>query len=125
MTLVAIDDVPRRERSPELWHVIDVAEQIIVQKRLDKWMADRVDAGYPPSAQEILLMRRSLEGKGGITWIAQAVRASKQAVSRWYQVPVERVSAISEATGIPRYKIRPDKPDLFPHPRVKKTEKAA
>lgn len=51
---------------------------------------------------------------GGITWLAQQLGTSKQAVSRWERVPIERVSEVSQITGIPRAQIRPDKPHIFP-----------
>ena len=45
------------------------------------------------------------------------------AVRLWEKVPIERVPSVERVTGIPRHKIRPDLPDLFPVPQ-KETAKA-
>lgn len=55
------------------------------------------------------------KGRGGIAWLARAVGVRKQALSRWDRVPLDRVPAVSRATGLPKYKIRPDVPDIFSH----------
>ena len=42
--------------------------------------------------------------------LARALKVNKSLVTRWSQrrVPVERVAAVSDATGIPKHKLRPD-----------------
>lgn len=42
--------------------------------------------------------------------LARALNVNKSLVTRWSQrrVPIDRVAAVSDATGIPRQKLRPD-----------------
>jgi DNA-binding transcriptional regulator YdaS (Cro superfamily) len=40
--------------------------------------------------------------------IAKALGITTQAISQWKRVPAERVSQVSEATGIPVQDLRPD-----------------
>ena len=54
------------------------------------------------------------KGRGGIAWIARKLGLTKQGVSRWTSAPIERVPKISEVTGLPMNKIRPDLPEIFP-----------
>lgn len=49
-----------------------------------------------------------LKAAGGVSALARALRIERQAVSAWRKVPHERVVKVSEITGIPREKIRPD-----------------
>lgn len=50
--------------------------------------------------------------------LARAAGVTKQAVSQWRRVPVERVPAVVRASGgaLAAWQLRPDKPDLFPPP---------
>jgi DNA-binding transcriptional regulator YdaS (Cro superfamily) len=62
---------------------------------------------------------------GGNTVLGRLLGISPQAISKWIEaghVPIDRVPAVENATGIARHLIRPDRPDLFPPPR---TERAA
>lgn len=40
--------------------------------------------------------------------IARCLGVKKQAVSGWQQVPATRVRSVSEITGIPAWRLRPD-----------------
>jgi len=55
--------------------------------------------------------------------IAQACNITRQAVGLWRKVPIDRVPVVEQVTGIPRHRLRPDRPDLFPTP-PKTTAKA-
>lgn len=61
--------------------------------------------------------------RGGIAWLADRLGLTKQALSRWSAVPLDRVSAVSQITGIPPHEIRPDKPDIWPVVQTKKRRK--
>lgn len=54
------------------------------------------------------IMNEIIKAAGGITPLAKALKVKKQAVSAWNKVPHGRVVKVSEITGIPREKIRPD-----------------
>jgi DNA-binding transcriptional regulator YdaS (Cro superfamily) len=45
---------------------------------------------------------------GSRSALARIVGTSRQAVSQWKRIPVERVLVIEAATGISRYELRPD-----------------
>lgn len=40
--------------------------------------------------------------------LARRIGVSPQAIQQWERVPLERVPAVEEATGIPRETLRPD-----------------
>ncbi len=40
--------------------------------------------------------------------LAIAIGITKQAVSQWQKVPIERVRIVERVTGISRYELRPD-----------------
>lgn len=48
------------------------------------------------------------DAPGSITALAQLVGVSRQAVSQWDIVPVNRVALVVAHTGIPREELRPD-----------------
>lgn len=100
--------------------VIDRVESKLIDERLRRWIAMETAMDRPPSQRDIAKMRESLEGRGGITWLARALGLKKQAISRWHRVPIERVTRVSQLTGIPRHEVRPDKPELFPHPPTRR-----
>ena len=52
---------------------------------------------------------------GGLEATGEALGVTKQAVSQWDECPPKRVVRLSQATGIPRHKIRPD---IFPPPEA-------
>lgn len=56
---------------------------------------------------------RAVEIAGGPTALARRLHITPQAVSLWGRVPIERVNAVSEITGIPAHDLRPD---IFPAP---------
>lgn len=49
-----------------------------------------------------------IRAAGGVSALAKALRVERQAVSKWKRVPLGRVVKVSQITGIPREKIRPD-----------------
>lgn len=104
-----LDAMPasRRNRSPEIAALLNRIETQIIpeEKRSGLHRDDERD-------------RVAWHPRGGISWLARKLGIKKQAISRWRRVPVDRVPVISKLTGIPRYKIRPDKPDIFPHESV-------
>lgn len=60
---------------------------------------------------------RHIKANRGVTGkIAVACGITRQAVCLWRRVPIERVTIVAKITGIPRHRIRPDYPDLFPPP---------
>jgi len=46
--------------------------------------------------------------RGNLSEIARKLGVRKQAVSGWQRVPAERVQSVSEITGIPVWRLRPD-----------------
>jgi len=51
--------------------------------------------------------------RGRRSWLAGELDISPSAISMWDRVPTERVSAISQLTGIPPRELRPDIADIF------------
>ena len=49
-----------------------------------------------------------IQAAGGCTQLAKRLKVSKQAVSRWLQIPANRVLDIEKITGYSRYDLRPD-----------------
>jgi DNA-binding transcriptional regulator YdaS (Cro superfamily) len=60
--------------------------------------------------------------RGMIAKIARGLDIKASAVSMWTRVPAERLPAVEEITGIPRYKLRPD---ICPSPETTAREAAA
>ena len=77
----------RRDRAPEMKAVLDRIETEIIHEK-----------------------------RGAVAWLAQQLSLRKQAISRWSRVPIRRVTQVSALVGIPKHKLRPDLPDLFPPP---------
>lgn len=54
--------------------------------------------------------------------LARQVGVHKSTVHNWIyrnkKIPIAHVLKISEKTGIPAWKLRPDEPQFFPHPLV-------
>jgi DNA-binding transcriptional regulator YdaS (Cro superfamily) len=48
--------------------------------------------------------------------VAKALGINKATVSRWKDVPPDRVIAVEKATGIPRQELRPDLAKIFAEP---------
>ncbi len=109
----------RTDRSPEMQAVIDQVEVKLIEERLAQWITVETAGGRSPDPKEIARKRKELANnpvRGSIAWLARQLHLKKQAVSRWDTVPVERVPMVSAVTGLPRHKIRPDKPDIYPAP---------
>jgi hypothetical protein len=49
-----------------------------------------------------------IKAAGGVSALARGLRIQRQAVSAWKRVPPDRVVKVSQITGLPREKIRPD-----------------
>lgn len=45
---------------------------------------------------------------GNTSKLARALNIRPQAVHKWKKVPLDRVYAVSDLTGLPPFKIRPD-----------------
>ena len=54
--------------------------------------------------------------RGQLTRIARRCGIAVGSVAGWSQVPAERVPDVAEITGVPPHVLRPDLPQLFPHP---------
>jgi hypothetical protein len=75
-------------------------------------MAKRV--GVPPEAARdavTLLHDRNLN----LAEIARALGITRQAITGWRAVPAEWVRQLSDVTGIPPWRLRPDLYDAPPH----------
>ncbi len=51
--------------------------------------------------------------------LARLLGIKQPAIAKWRSkgyVPIERVPAVEAVTGVARWRIRPDRPDLFPPP---------
>lgn len=69
-------------------------------------MAKRV--GTPPDSAREAARRELHNGKVNLAAIAEELGLTRQAVSGWRAVPAEWVRKISEYTGIPPWRLRPD-----------------
>ena len=62
--------------------------------------------------------------RGRKSALASRLKISPSAISMWDQVPTDRVSAVSQFTGIPAHELRPDLAALFT-PSTPERESAA
>lgn len=53
-------------------------------------------------------LRGAIKAAGGLTKLAESLGISKQAISKWDEVPPLRVLAVERATGVSRHRLRPD-----------------
>lgn len=53
-------------------------------------------------------LRAAIRVAGNRSQLASMLGLSRQAVSRWYEIPIRQVLAVERATGIPREVLRPD-----------------
>jgi len=56
----------------------------------------------PPELMDVIL------AVGGLSELSRRLGVTRQAVSNWNKVPFKYIRTISEMTGIPREKLRPD-----------------
>jgi hypothetical protein len=56
----------------------------------------------PPELMDVIL------AVGGLSELSRRLGLTRQAVSHWNKVPFKYLRTISEMTGIPREKLRPD-----------------
>lgn len=82
-------------------------------------MAKRV--GTPTDSAREAAQRELHTGKVNLAAIADELGLSRQAVSGWRAVPAEWVRKISDFTGIPPWRLRPD---LYAAPPHETTEAA-
>lgn len=45
---------------------------------------------------------------GSASALAEALHVTRQAISKWRKIPLERVIAVERITGVPREQLRPD-----------------
>jgi DNA-binding transcriptional regulator YdaS (Cro superfamily) len=58
------------------------------------------------------ILKEAAQRAGGLTALAEGIGLSRSAVYQWRgRIPAERVPAISNVTGIPKSRLRPD---LYP-----------
>ena len=53
-------------------------------------------------------LNEAIQAAGGVGALARKIGISQPSVSNWARVPVERVTAVEIATGVPRAVLRPD-----------------
>ncbi len=53
-------------------------------------------------------LKQIILAAGGTTKLAKAVGRHRASILGWTRVPAEHAAAVSVATGIPRYVLRPD-----------------
>jgi hypothetical protein len=53
-------------------------------------------------------LRAAIKAMGSATHLAAAIGVAPQAIAQWTAVPIDRMEAVSDATGVPRHKLRPD-----------------
>lgn len=60
----------------------------------------------------------AIKAAGSLTDLAKLLGVDIQVVHNWRKrgIPVDRVPAVEQVTSVPRHKLRPDRPDLFPVP---------
>ena len=61
---------------------------------------------YIPSMDKIT--KQAVAKAGGVNAVAAALGITKQAVSQWKKIPAAKVRQMTELTGIPAQKLRPD-----------------
>jgi hypothetical protein len=61
-----------------------------------------------PYDRATMAMECLRQQRGELARIARAIGISKQAVHQWLLVPVDRVDAVAEVTGIKPEELRPD-----------------
>lgn len=84
-------------------------------------MCKRIDYDNDRDAEALALegLRLVLDRFESQDALAQRMRITQGAVSHWLRrggVPIERVPEVERLSGVPRWRIRPDRPDLFPPP---------
>jgi hypothetical protein len=75
-------------------------------------MAKRVSTPSPAALEAADAFRASQSGK--LADIGKELGISKQAISGWRAVPAEWVRQLSDVTGIPPWRLRPDLYDAPP-----------
>lgn len=53
-------------------------------------------------------LKLAIEAAGGVAALARGLGIKQPSVSTWTRVPVERIAAIEEMTGVGRERLRPD-----------------
>lgn len=53
-------------------------------------------------------LRTALKAAGGVSALANRLKLTRAAVSRWSKVPFDQILAVEKATGVPRAILRPE-----------------
>jgi len=53
-------------------------------------------------------LRKVIEELGSLARLAEAINITKQAVSQWQRVPIDRVLEVEKVSGVSRHELRPD-----------------
>lgn len=53
-------------------------------------------------------LNRAIKKAGTAAALARCIGVTPQAIGQWDKVPINRVAAVEQATGISRYELRPD-----------------
>jgi hypothetical protein len=75
-------------------------------------MAKRV--GTPPDIARVAIQEELHSGRVNMAWIAEELGITRQAIAGWRAVPAEWVRQLSDVTGIPAWRLRPDLYDAPP-----------
>lgn len=86
----------------------------------------RAKARANPGA--VAALERAREEAGGNVKLAKLLHGlgiviTQQAICQWVVVPVMRVLDVEKITGVPKYELRPDLPEMFPPPRKARAAK--
>ncbi len=71
------------------------------------------DPAVDPLSTPETAMREALRRAGGIPEVARRMGVRRQAIYQWPRVPADRAAALSEMSGVPAWRLRPD---IFPAP---------
>jgi len=63
---------------------------------------------------KVPVLAEVLKDRGAQSRLARHLGILPEAVMQWREVPIKRVAAVEQYTGIPRHKLRPD---LYPEER--------
>jgi DNA-binding transcriptional regulator YdaS (Cro superfamily) len=88
-------------------------------------LARGVEQGYKRAMCKLAMQRavdEAVRRTGSLNRLAKRLGISRQALQQWEEVPVRRVLALEEISGVPRHEIRPD---VYPPPSKRKSVQVA